>query len=34
VALDGAKGALAPERYLELLRGVGFTPDVIWLQEG
>jgi hypothetical protein len=34
VAVDGAKGALAPERYLELLRCVGFTPDVIWLQEG
>ena len=34
VALDGAKGALAPERYLELLSSVGFTPDVIWLQEG
>jgi hypothetical protein len=33
VALDGAKAALAPERYLELLRSTGFTPDVIWLQK-
>lgn len=34
VALDGAKHALAPERYLELLRSTGFAPDVIRLQEG
>lgn len=34
VALDGATAALAPERYLELLRATGFAPDVIWLQEG
>jgi hypothetical protein len=34
VALDGAKAALAPERYLELLRATGFSPDVIWLQKG
>jgi hypothetical protein len=34
VALDGAKQALEPERYLELLRQTGFTPDVIWLQRG
>ena len=34
VALDGAKAALTPERYLELLRSTGFTPDVIWLQRG
>jgi len=34
VALDGAKAALAPERYLELLRSTGFAPDVIWLQKG
>ena len=32
VALDGAKGRLAPARYMELLRSVGFTPDVQWLQ--
>lgn len=32
VALDGADRALAPGRYLELLRATGFTPDVIWLQ--
>ncbi|HET6352527.1 MAG TPA: quinate 5-dehydrogenase [Coriobacteriia bacterium] len=31
VALDNAKAALAPERYLELLRQTGFTPDVQWL---
>lgn len=34
VALEGAKAALEPERYLELLRSTGFTPDVIWLQKG
>lgn len=34
VAIEGAKSALAPERYLELLREVGFKPDVIWLQKG
>jgi len=33
VALDGAGKALAPSRYLELLRSTGFTPDVQWLQE-
>lgn len=33
VAIEGAKQALAPERYLELLREVGFKPDVIWLQK-
>jgi hypothetical protein len=32
VALDGAKGRLPDARYQELLRGVGFTPDVQWLQ--
>ncbi len=32
VALDGASGALAPSRYLELLKATGFTPDVSWLQ--
>lgn len=32
VALDGATSALAPERYMELLRATGFTPDVMWLQ--
>lgn len=32
VALDGAKGRLPGERYMELLRSVGFTPDVQWLQ--
>jgi hypothetical protein len=34
VAIEGAKAALAPQRYLELLREVGFAPDVIWLQKG
>lgn len=32
VALDGATGPLAPQRYLELLHGTGFTPDALWLQ--
>lgn len=32
IALDGARAALAPERYLELLRDTGFAPDVQWLQ--
>jgi len=32
VALDGATSALAPERYLELLRATGFVPDARWLQ--
>ncbi|MBA4370938.1 MAG: quinate 5-dehydrogenase [Coriobacteriaceae bacterium] len=32
VALDGASRALSPERYLQLLRETGFTPDVQWLQ--
>lgn len=32
VALDGARGELAPERYRELLDAVGFRPDVLWLQ--
>ena len=32
VALDGASGELAPERYRELLDSVGFKPDVLWLQ--
>ncbi len=32
VALEGAGSALKPQRYLELLRETGFTPDVIWLQ--
>jgi hypothetical protein len=34
VAVDGAKAALKPERYLELLHSTGFTPDVMWLQKG
>lgn len=34
VAIDGSDRALSPERYLELLRQVGFAPDVIWLQKG
>lgn len=34
VALDGASRALVPERYMELLRETGFTPDVQWLQSG
>jgi hypothetical protein len=33
VALDGATSALAPERYLELLRDTGFAPDVRWLSD-
>lgn len=32
VALDGAKQRLCAERYLELMRQTGFTPDVQWLQ--
>jgi hypothetical protein len=32
VALDGASSALAPARYLELLKETGFTPDAQWLQ--
>jgi hypothetical protein len=32
VALDGASVRLAPERYMELLRKTGFTPDAQWLQ--
>jgi hypothetical protein len=32
VAFDGAKSRLSGERYLELMRSVGFKPDVIWLQ--
>lgn len=34
IALDGADHALTTERYLELLRETGFTPDVLWLQRG
>jgi hypothetical protein len=34
VALEGSRTALAPARYLELLRATGFAPDVIWLQKG
>jgi hypothetical protein len=34
VAFDGAKGRLSGERYLELMRRVGFKPDVQWLQRG
>lgn len=33
VALDGSKAALGPDRYAELLRAVGFRPDVQWLQQ-
>jgi hypothetical protein len=33
VALDGASKALAPERYLELLKRTGFSPDAQWLSE-
>jgi len=32
VALDGSGKRLSPERYMELLRSTGFTPDVEWLQ--
>lgn len=32
VALEGASLALAPSRYMELMRETGFTPDVQWLQ--
>jgi hypothetical protein len=31
IALDAAPAALSAERYLELLRGTGFAPDVQWL---
>ncbi len=34
VAIEGASGALEPVRYMELLREVGFAPDVQWLQRG
>ena len=34
VALDGATGRLPAERYRELLKSVGFSPDVQWLQRG
>lgn len=33
VALEGSGGALAPARYMELMRATGFMPDVQWLQE-
>ncbi|MDO8964245.1 MAG: quinate 5-dehydrogenase [Coriobacteriia bacterium] len=33
VAVDGASAALTPQRYLELLRSTGFTPDVMRLNE-
>ncbi|NTU90023.1 MAG: quinate 5-dehydrogenase, partial [Actinobacteria bacterium] len=33
VALEGTSRELSPERYAELLREVGFKPDVIWLQK-
>lgn len=32
VALDNASGPLSPDRYLELMRDTGFTPDAQWLQ--
>ncbi len=32
VALDGGGAALSPERYTQLLRETGFSPDVQWLQ--
>lgn len=32
VALEGAKAALEPACYLELMRATGFMPDVRWLQ--
>lgn len=32
VALEGADAPLSPERYLDLLRSTGFSPDVQWLQ--
>ncbi len=34
VAVEGAHSALDPARYLELLKAVGFAPDVLWLQRG
>ncbi len=34
VALEGTRQSLAPERYMELLRATGFTPDFRWLNEG
>ena len=33
VALDGARTALPEQRYLQLLREIGWKPDVIWLQK-
>ncbi|HSK46578.1 MAG TPA: quinate 5-dehydrogenase [Coriobacteriia bacterium] len=33
VALDGASASLTPQRYLELLKGTGFRPDVLWLND-
>lgn len=32
VALEGASGPLSAQRYLELMRQIGFAPDVLWLQ--
>ena len=32
VAVEGAHAALEPGRYLELLKSLGFAPDVLWLQ--
>ncbi len=32
IAVDGASEALAPQRYLELLKSTGFVPDARWLQ--
>lgn len=32
VAYEGASGPLEPQRYLELMRTIGLTPDVQWLQ--
>lgn len=32
IALDGAAARLPQERYIELMRASGFTPDVQWLQ--
>jgi hypothetical protein len=34
VALQGAKGPLSAEEYMDLIRRLDFKPDVIWLQRG
>jgi hypothetical protein len=33
IALSGSRAELDSEQYLRLLAGVGFVPDVQWLQQ-